>query len=255
MNLQMRKDIAEVYHSNSQKIRVMTEDWFNRNMYCPYCGRQKICHFQNNRPVADYFCPDCGEEYELKSKGGAFGRKINDGAYSTMITRIQASNNPNFFFLQYSQPDFRVKNVMMVPKYFFLTEMIEKRKPLREGARRAGWIGCNIIMEQIPDEGKIYIIKNEMPILMEEVIEKVQRTRFIAEYKLDARGWILDIFHCIERIPNKDFTLDEVYQFADELAVRHPNNHHIKEKIRQQLQLLRDKGLIEFRGGGTYRKR
>lgn len=72
---------------------------------------------------------------------------------------------------------------------------------------------------------------------------------------LDARGWILDIFHCIERIPNKDFTLDEVYQFADELAVRHPDNHHIKEKIRQQLQLLRNKGLIQFEGGGTYRKR
>ena len=29
---------------------------------------------------------------------------------------------------------------------------------------------------------------------------------------------------------------------------------HIKEKIRQQLQVLRDKGLIEFLGNGHYRK-
>ncbi|MGI0085759.1 MAG: DpnI domain-containing protein, partial [Nitrososphaerales archaeon] len=32
-----------------------------------------------------------------------------------------------------------------------------------------------------------------------------------------------------------------------------PNNAHIRDKIRQQLQVLRDMGLIEFLGSGSYR--
>lgn len=45
-----------------------------------------------------------------------------------------------------------------------------------------------------------------------------------------------------------------MYEFADELAIKHPENDHIKDKIRQQLQVLRDKGLIEFKGRVIYRK-
>jgi len=52
---------------------------------------------------------------------------------------------------------------------------------------------------------------------------------------------------------HKDFfTLDDVYACADFLQNRHPNNSHIQDKIRQQLQFLRDKGLIEFKGNGKY---
>lgn len=65
-------------------------------MFCPYCGNKYISHFENNRPVADFFCTSCMEEYELKSKGGSISNKINDGAYNTMIERITSINNPNF---------------------------------------------------------------------------------------------------------------------------------------------------------------
>jgi hypothetical protein len=33
----------------------------------------------------------------------------------------------------------------------------------------------------------------------------------------------------------------------------HPANRHVRDKIRQQLQVLRDLGLIEFLGRGGYR--
>ncbi|HXL22673.1 MAG TPA: hypothetical protein VOA78_09410 [Candidatus Dormibacteraeota bacterium] len=33
----------------------------------------------------------------------------------------------------------------------------------------------------------------------------------------------------------------------------HPNNAHIRDKIRQQLQLLRDLGLLQFLVPGSYR--
>ncbi len=37
------------------------------------------------------------------------------------------------------------------------------------------------------------------------------------------------------------------------LQAKHPENHNVKAKVRQQLQFLRDKGVIEFLGSGQYR--
>lgn len=254
MNLQMDEKIAEKYNSESQKIRVITENWVNQNLFCPYCGNQYITQFENNRPVADFYCPRCTEEYELKSKNGTINNRINDGAYTTMIERVESISNPNFFFMQYIKSDLKVKNFIMVPKHFFSKEIVEKRKPLADSARRAGWVGCNIVIKQIPEEGRIFIVKNEIEQPIESIITKVKRTDFIGTYKLEARGWILDILNCVNKIDSKDFTLEQVYQFEEILATKHPNNNHIKDKIRQQLQVLRDKGIIEFNGRGQYRK-
>lgn len=246
--------IAEQYTSNMQKIRKITEEWVGENMFCPYCGNPYISHFENNRPVADFFCPFCKEEYELKSKSAFFGNKVNDGAYETMIERINSVNNPSFFFMHYNKYNLQVENFVMVPKHFFCRKVIEKRKPLAYMARRAGWIGCNILLNQIPKEGIIYIVQNEKEIPIEQVISKVKKTVFICQYNLETRGWLLDILNCVNRIEDRTFTLDQIYQFADVLAKRHPENHHIKAKIRQQLQVLRDNGIIEFLGRGYYRK-
>lgn len=254
MNLKMDDKIAEQYKSNSQKIRVITEHWVNNNLFCPYCGKVHITHFENNRPVADFYCPDCAEEYELKSKNGTIENKINDGAYDTMIQRIVSINNPNFFFLNYDRQDLQVKDFLMVPKYFFSREIIEKRKPLSNTARRAGWVGCNIILKRIPEEGRIFIVKNGIEIPQDEIISKVRKTEFIKQYKLDARGWVLDVLNCVNKIEGRDFTLEQMYEFEEVLAKKYPNNNHIKDKVRQQLQILRDKGFIEFRGRGNYRK-
>ena len=250
----MDDKVAENYKSNSQKIRVITEQWVSNNLFCPYCGKEKIAHFENNRPVADFYCPDCAEEYELKSKNGTIENKVNDGAYDTMIKRIESINNPNFFFMNYNKQDLHVKDFLMVPKYFFSPEIIEKRKPLSDTASRAGWVGCNIVLKQIPEEGRIFIVKNEIEIPQKEIISKVKRTDFIKQYKLDARGWVLDVLNCVNQIEGRDFTLEQMYKFEDVLSKKHPDNNHIKDKIRQKLQILRDKGILEFRGRGHYRK-
>lgn len=254
LNLQMDGSVAEQYINNAQKIRIITESWVGENLFCPYCGNRHIFRFENNRPVADFFCPYCEEEYELKSKSASIVNKVNDGAYSTMIERISSINNPNFFFLHYNKSKLNVENFIMVPKHFFSAEIIEKRKPLAESAKRAGWVGCNILLNRIPDEGRIYIVKNEKEVPLEQIMLKVQRTDFIRQYKLDARGWILDILNCVNKIEDKVFTLEQMYGFVDILALKHPENHHIKDKIRQQLQVLRDNGIIEFLGRGSYRK-
>ncbi|HIT35518.1 MAG TPA: restriction endonuclease, partial [Candidatus Faecousia intestinavium] len=44
------------------------------------------------------------------------------------------------------------------------------------------------------------------------------------------------------------------YAFEEELILKHPDNHNIRAKIRQQLQQLRNRGIILFLGNGQYQK-
>ncbi len=67
-------------------------------------------------------------------------------------------------------------------------------------------------------------------------------------------GWKLEIFRCIDSIPSQFFQLREVNEFADQFKINYPTNSNIEAKIRQQLQQLRDIGLIEFLGHGHYKK-
>jgi hypothetical protein len=48
------------------------------------------------------------------------------------------------------------------------------------------------------------------------------------------------------------FSIDDLYLKIDLLEERFPQNRHVKEKIRQTLQRLRDDGLLLFYGGGAY---
>ncbi|MBO4951006.1 MAG: restriction endonuclease [Clostridia bacterium] len=254
MNLSFNEDLLDNYHSGTQIARVLTENWVSENMYCPRCGNLHIQHFQNNRPVADFFCPFCENEYELKSKDGALGRKINDGAYSTMIERITSNNNPDFFFMSYSKAQRVVKDFVFIPKHFFVPEIIEKRKPLSATARRAGWVGCNILIDRIPEQGRISIISNGVIADTNVVVNQVNKSNTLEIPDISRRGWLFDILHCVNKIKTDVFTLNEVYKFEKELHIKHPQNNNIKPKIRQQLQFLRDKGFIEFLGNGKYFK-
>ena len=109
-------------------------------------------------PVADLKCDRCGEIYELKSVNGKIGRKISDGAYSTMIERITGAGNPDLFIMEYSR-EWQVVNLTLIPRFFFTPSIIEKTKPLSAQARRAGWVGCNILYSAIPDQGENYNYK------------------------------------------------------------------------------------------------
>ncbi|MCF7820328.1 MAG: restriction endonuclease [Candidatus Pacebacteria bacterium] len=253
MQISFDTKIAEVYKSSSQKIRVLTEDWVDKEVFCPACGTN-ISNYENNRPVADFYCPNCGEEYELKSKKDSIGKKIVDGAYRTMIERLNSSDNPNFFFLNYDPIKFEVLNFIVIPKHFFTPEIIEKRKPLSLTARRAGWVGCNILLQDIPESGKIFYIKNGKPENKEIIVSNWQKTLFLRETRnQELKGWILDVMRCIDRLGKKEFSLQEVYKFEEYLKNKHPNNQHVKDKIRQQLQFLRDKGYLEFLDRGKYK--
>lgn len=246
----LQNSLISWYKSNSQKARILTESWVWEHIFCPNCGNV-ISHYGNNTPVADFYCDSCREDYELKA-GKSLGKKIVDGAYSTMITRLNSLNNPNLFFLNYSE-SYQVKNFVIIPKHFFIPEIIEKRKPLPETARRAGWIGCNILFSEIPESGKIFYIKNGEIRDKSSVLKQWQKTLFLREKKIETKWWFLDIMKCIELLHKKEFTLQEMYNFEEVLRLQYPNNNFIKDKIRQQPQFLRDKNYLEFLGDGKYR--
>jgi len=243
------------YTSGSQSARAWTEQWVHNQVYCPNCGSSKINAFPNNSPVADFYCEACKEEYELKSQKTAFGSKILDGAFRTKCERLAASNNPSLFLLNYDLKQLSVTNLFVVPKHFFVRELIEERKPLKPTARRAGWIGSNILLNQIPESGKIFIVRSGRTEPKESVLAKWKRTLFLRDQGQEARGWLIEVMKCVEAIGKDEFQLDDVYAFEGELGRIYPGNQNVKPKIRQQLQFLRDRGYLDFVSRGYYRLR
>jgi type II restriction enzyme len=157
------EELQAPYSSGTQSARVWTERWVRDQMYCPGCGTININPFPNNSPVADFFCASCKEEFELKSQKSAFGTKVLDGAFRTKCDRLAASNNPSLFLVNYDRSQLSVVNLMVVPKHFFVRKIIEERKPLTVTARRAGWIGSYILLNQVPASGKIFIVRDGQP--------------------------------------------------------------------------------------------
>ena len=110
----------------------------------------------------------------------------------------------------------------------------------------------------------------------EEVRARYTRLKPIREIKTTQRGWTLDVLNIVRRLvnsegraprdpnfsgqsgtrvtrPSGEFTTDDVYTHDRELEKLHPDNRHVKDKIRQQLQVLRDMGLLLHIDRGVWR--
>ncbi len=239
--------------SGSQTARAVTEAWAAQFMYCPNCGNANLIQFQANLPVADFFCPECSDQYELKSQKKEFGSKVADGAYRRKIERLESNSSPNLILLKYDQAVSEVRSVSVIPKRFFVPLIVEKRKPLGPSARRAGWIGSNILLSKVPDAGRIQIVRDGAIVPKELVLAQWQKTAFLAKKSQDHRGWLLETMRCIDHLGAESFSLDQIYGFEGELQKNFPQNNNVRPKLRQQLQVLRDNGYLEFLGNGKYR--
>lgn len=252
MNLQCATELASAYKSGSQIARVLTENWCTRELYCPACASDHLHPSQANTPAIDFACPECEQLFQLKSLKNWNPHKIVDAGYESMIRSIRSDRVPNLLVLQYSA-DWVVRNLLLVPRFFLSESAIEKRKPLGPQARRSGWVGCNILLGQIPIDGRIDVVSNQVPVPTRRVRTEFARIRKLADLPPSVRGWTLDTLNAIRRLNKPRFTLGEVYEFGNELKALHPSNRHIRPKIRQQLQVLRDLGLLEFLRPGEYR--
>ena len=251
MNLQCRVELAQAYKAGSQIARVLSEDWCSRELYCAACNSDRLLPSKVNTPAVDFVCPACSQPFQLKSLRTWNPKKIVDAGYESMLRAIRSDRVPNLLVLQYS-PQWLVRNVLLVPSVFFSETVIEKRAPLSPAARRAGWVGCNILLDRIPLDGKIAVVSNGLTVAEQRVREEFSRVRKLGALPPSVRGWTLDVLTAIRKLEKARFSLRELYQMEAYLQSTHPRNQNVRPKIRQQLQVLRDLGLIEFIGSGSY---
>jgi len=68
----------------------------------------------------------------------------------------------------------------------------------------------------------------------------------------DLVGWLKLVY---EVLPEGEFSNEDVYRNADYFESYYPDNRNIRAKTRQQLQYLRDIGLVESISRGVWRKK
>lgn len=253
MQLELPRAGLERYKNNSQRARIATESWGAANLYCVNCESNKLSALPIGTAAVDYVCPNCDASFQLKSQSRFFGSRINDAAYVTMLQKIRADETPNLIALHYDLANWTVRNVFLVPEFAFSISAIEKRKPLAPTARRAGWIGCNILLTEIPSDARIPLVIDGKPANPRLARKQYAKIRPLANLRPEMRGWTLDVLNLLRSLHKQNFSLVDAYTLEPHLASLHPANRHVRDKIRQQLQILRDLRLLHFVSRGHYR--
>ena len=245
--------IAAAYKSNPQRTRVISEAWAGENLHCPCCQSDTIERCCNNREAVDYTCNSCDSAFQLKSSRSRLTMRIVDGAFAAMMRAIAQDAAPNLLLLHYDPRRWQVRDLTLIPHFALTSSCIEKRTALSPSARRAGWVGCNILLCNIPPDVRIPWVEDGVAVSPPEVRTKFRSVSSLANVAPAERGWTLDTLKVVRTIGKREFTLAEAYAHVGELQALHPSNRHVRDKIRQQLQILRDLGFLQFLGHGTYR--
>lgn len=253
MDLRLPMELAAGYKSPCQRVRVLTEAWAERELFCADCESISLKRTPHNTRSVDLYCGQCNSIFQLKAGEGRLPRVIPDGAYSAMIDSLRNDRAPNLFLLRYDVLSWSVSTLVLIPRFAFPESAIVKRKPLSAVARRAGWTGCNIALDRIPPDGRIQMVVNGIPRDFSEVRNEVRRLRPLKTVDTEQRGWALEVLNCIRKNNISTFTTADAYIFCDELQILHPGNRHVRPKIRQQLQVLRDSGILSHIGRGKWK--
>lgn len=80
------EEAATPFDSASQRARVWTEGWVANHLFCAHCGEPRVSQYVANKPVADFHCPACGEDYELKSQKGRFGARVGTAPFAPCVS-------------------------------------------------------------------------------------------------------------------------------------------------------------------------
>jgi type II restriction enzyme len=248
----MDATLAARFTSGAQRARVVTENWASANLYCASCDANQLRPTAPNTRAIDLECENCSAAFQLKSQGCPFGARVVDSAYSAMHSAVLSDHVPNLVLLHYDRLFWQIRNVLLIPSFGFTLAAIERRKPLSQTARRAGWIGCNIVLGAIPADLKIPLVAFGQVVNREAVRRQYQIASSLIRVEVSNRGWLIDVLRLARSLGNPEFSLDELYARDAELQRLHPENKHVRPKIRQQLQKLRDLGYLRFLERGKY---
>ena len=265
MNLQLDPSVAGRLRSPSQIARLITEDWASRNLFCIACSSTQVTSEPANTPVRDYKCPECDAIFQLKSKQGHqlwFGSMVTNSAYDRKLAAIRAGAVPHYAFLEYSKSTWTVDRLFVVPGYFISPAVIQQRAPLAATARRAGWVGSNILLGQLPAEARVSVVDNGTVRDIADVRSDWRRFDFLGSDPRASAGWGAQALNCVKTIQaesgEQEFTLQGFYsRFEAEffLSALNPDNHNIASQDSPTTPSLRDGGVIGFLGKlkGRYR--
>ena len=96
-----------------------------------------------------------------------------------MARAIQSGATPNLIMLRYDSLSWTARDLVFVPNFAFTLSSIEKRPALTATARRAGWIGCNILICNVPIDLRI-------PMISAGEVLPAGRAKKISVYKITA---------------------------------------------------------------------
>lgn len=252
MELICDQTVAAAYTSPAQRARVISECWFERSGYCLACESERLIRTPANTVATDFTCGDCGHRYELKTFNRRPNKSLVDGAYASLMERVRSGTAPTLCLLERSDL-WHIQSMTAIHSSFLTPWVIEQRRPLAHSARRAGWIGCNIRLDRIPIDGEITVIGAGVARPKSSVRSKFRRFLPLAKLSAAQRGWTTLTLCVIRRLGKPTFSLGEVYLREHEFSAAYPKNQHLHAKIRQQLQCLRDLGVLAFEGKGKYR--
>ena len=153
-------------------------------------------------------------------------------------------------------------------------------------------MGGEVVKLKSPLSGSIPArSRGEMVVITppEVVREKFRKIKPLKDISVRERGWTLDVLNIVRRVVEErgcpqpqrvasptrlelsrvavsgkgaagedtrapsEFTNEDVYAHARELEQLHPDNRHVRDKIRQQLQVLRDARLLIHVSSGVWR--
>lgn len=141
----VRLDLTEAaqYASGSQIARVAIEAWVGRNIDCWRCGSSLLLVPANTR-LLDAVCRNAGHEVQVKAASGIAGDRLTAAAFAPMARRLAEGPLPDYLVVSYDKPRSVVVLAEFIDGSAIALERLRARTPLREGTRRAGWIGATI---------------------------------------------------------------------------------------------------------------
>lgn len=251
MKLQMSSCLGSSFSSPSQQARVITESWMADQGYCPAC-LARLTPTATNFKAVDFQCLECTVQFQLKSTKSKIGRRVPDGAYETMLSAVRSDTCPALVLMHYSNLEWTVHDLIIIPSFALTEQAIIPRKPLASTARRAGWIGCNIDLMQIAPQARVDVVKKGIVSPQKEVAASYARLAPLKSINVRQRGWAMAVLNGIQSSGWTRFTTQEAYQLEDTMKRIFPDNRNIRPKIRQQLQVLRDMGILIHGGRGEW---